>query len=102
MVLGMVTLGKRHNRVKEVMFVTNVGFRMEGGLEEPYIDPMTIESIDLLDDLGVILTLAEGVQDLDNELRRYRRLKTSLRRKMNEMNLLFKDEEGPEADAKPK
>jgi GAF domain-containing protein len=87
--LGMVTLGRKTNRVKEVMFVTNVGFRAEGDADVPYVDPMPIGSIDVLDDLGVILTLAEGVEDLDNEVRRYRRLKKRFRMKLNELNLLL-------------
>jgi GAF domain-containing protein len=88
--LGMVSLGRKANRVKEIMFVTNVGFPVESDADMPYVDPMPIESVDVLDDLGVILTLAEGVEDLDNEVRRYRRLKKRFRMKLNELSLLFK------------
>jgi GAF domain-containing protein len=94
LVLGMVNLGRRNNRVNEVMFVTNVGFRMEGGGEVAYVDPMPIESIDVLDDLGVILTLAGGVQDLDNKVRRYQSLKRKARMKLNEIKVMLGKEKG--------
>ena len=46
--VGMVNLGRKKNRVKEVMFVTNVGFQVQGDVDVPYVDPIPIESIDLL------------------------------------------------------
>jgi GAF domain-containing protein len=94
--LGMVKLGKKNTRVMEVMFVTNVGFHEENGLDVPYIDSMPIESIDVLDDLGVILTLAEGVEDLDKRVQHYRKLKRKFKRKLNELNILFNREPGQE------
>ena len=94
----MVNLGRKKNRVKEVMFVTNVGFQVQGDVDVPYVDPIPIESIDLLDDLGVILTLAESVEDLDNEVRRYRRLKKRFRMKLTELSLFFKSKADPDSN----
>lgn len=100
--LGMVTLGKRNSRVKEVMFVTNVGFRSEGGRDVPYVDPMPVEAVDVLDNLGVILTLAGGVKDLDHRLRRYRQQEKKFRQKLNELDLILRREgkDGPAASDK--
>jgi hypothetical protein len=59
------------------MFLTNIGFiKTEDGIDEPYLDPISCETMDVLQDLGSILALARGVSGrkrLYKELRRVRR-----------------------------
>ena len=77
MALGMawLWLGKNALKVpKSVMLVTNIGFRYENGCEVRFVDPISVGAVDVLDDLGVILALAEGVGELDASERRYRKV----------------------------
>jgi GAF domain-containing protein len=60
--LGMVRLDDLSApRPASVLFVTNVGFSRTDRGSEPYFDPITRETMEVLQDIGSLLALARGV-----------------------------------------
>ena len=87
MQVGMVKVGRRTSGApREILFVTNVCFTGEG---RACIDPIARETVDVLHDLGLLLSLSYGVAGRD----RLQKETRQLRQKVNELYRLIEGQD---------